>query len=158
MIECEPDPCRTASTQCRHNWFSRDMATIRDKLGHLETLPIDLLNAHLNASFVFNHLDAMNGRSKLLLCNRAAQKSWFITCSAWITCGDMARCRAAAKSRTGASLFSIIFRDLTASLRHLNPEILYLNPGRKFAIKFVRDLNAKKKHTNGRLRARLPGA
>ncbi len=39
-------------------------------------------------------------------------------------------CRAAAKSRTGASLFSIIFRDLTASLRHLNPGILYLNPGR----------------------------
>ena len=65
------------------------MATIRYKLGHLETLPIDLLNAHLNASFIFNHLDTMNGRSKLLLCNRAAQKSWFITCSAWITCGDM---------------------------------------------------------------------
>jgi hypothetical protein len=67
------------------------MATIRDKLGHLETLPIDLLNAHLNASFIFNHLDAMNGWSKLLLCNREAQKSWFITCLAWITCGDMAR-------------------------------------------------------------------
>jgi transposase len=40
------------------------------------------------------------------------------------------QCRAAAKSRTGASLFSIIFRDLNASLRHLNPGILYLNPGR----------------------------
>jgi hypothetical protein len=40
----------------------------------LETLPIDLLNAHLNASFIFNHLDTMNGWSKLLLCNRAAQK------------------------------------------------------------------------------------
>jgi len=22
LIECEPDPRRTASTQCRHNWFS----------------------------------------------------------------------------------------------------------------------------------------
>jgi hypothetical protein len=67
------------------------LATIRHKLGHLETLPIDLLNAHLNAFFIFNHLDTMNGSSKLLLCSRAAQKSWFITCSAWITCGDMAR-------------------------------------------------------------------
>src|SRR3981189_1294044 len=38
-----------------------DMATIRDKVGHLETLPIDLLNAHLDASFIFNHLDTMNG-------------------------------------------------------------------------------------------------
>jgi hypothetical protein len=37
------------------------MATIRDKVGHLETLPIDLLYAHLDASFIFNHLDTMNG-------------------------------------------------------------------------------------------------
>jgi len=37
------------------------MATIRDKVGHLETLPIDLLYAHLDVSFIFNHLDAMNG-------------------------------------------------------------------------------------------------
>ena len=37
----------------------RDMATIRDKPGHLKTLLIDLLNAHLNASFIFNHLDPM---------------------------------------------------------------------------------------------------
>jgi hypothetical protein len=37
------------------------MATIRDKVGHLEILPIDLLNAHLDASFIFNHLDTMNG-------------------------------------------------------------------------------------------------
>jgi hypothetical protein len=34
-----------------------DKATIRDKVGHLETLPIDLLYAHLDASFIFNHLD-----------------------------------------------------------------------------------------------------
>ena len=37
------------------------MATIRDKVGHLETLPIDLLYVHLDASFIFNHLDTMNG-------------------------------------------------------------------------------------------------
>ena len=42
----------------------------------------------------------------------------------------VAGCRAAVKSRTGASLFSIIVRDLTTLLRHLNPGILYLNPGR----------------------------
>jgi hypothetical protein len=41
--------------------FQGDMATIRDKVGHLETLPIDLLYAHLDVSFIFNHLDAMNG-------------------------------------------------------------------------------------------------
>ncbi len=33
------------------------MATIRDKVGHLETFPIDLLNAHLDASFILNHLE-----------------------------------------------------------------------------------------------------
>jgi hypothetical protein len=33
----------------------------RDKVGHLEILPIDLLSAHLDASFIFNHLDTMNG-------------------------------------------------------------------------------------------------
>jgi hypothetical protein len=37
------------------------MATIHDKVGHLETLPIDLLYAHLDASFIFNHLETMNG-------------------------------------------------------------------------------------------------
>jgi hypothetical protein len=31
------------------------------KVGHLETLAIDLLYAHLDASFIFNHLEAMNG-------------------------------------------------------------------------------------------------
>ncbi len=36
------------------------MATIRDKVGHLETLPIDLLYAHLDASFIFNHLDSIS--------------------------------------------------------------------------------------------------
>jgi hypothetical protein len=40
---------------------TRDTATIRDKVGHLETLPIELLYAHLDVSFIFNHLDAMNG-------------------------------------------------------------------------------------------------
>jgi hypothetical protein len=29
-----------------------DMATIRDKVGHLETLPIDLLYGHLDLSFI----------------------------------------------------------------------------------------------------------
>jgi hypothetical protein len=29
--------------------------------GPLETLPIDLLYAHLDVSFIFNHLDAING-------------------------------------------------------------------------------------------------
>jgi hypothetical protein len=38
-----------------------DMATIRDKVGHLETLTIDLLYAHLDASFIFNHLETRNG-------------------------------------------------------------------------------------------------
>jgi hypothetical protein len=37
------------------------MATIRDKVGHLETLQIAMLWAHLDASFIFNHLDTMNG-------------------------------------------------------------------------------------------------
>jgi hypothetical protein len=58
------------------------MATIRDKVGHLEALPIDLLYAHLDASFIVNYLETMNGGSKLLLCNRAAQKRGFITRSA----------------------------------------------------------------------------
>jgi hypothetical protein len=40
---------------------TRDTATIRDKVGHLETLPIDLLYGHLDVSFIFTHLDAMNG-------------------------------------------------------------------------------------------------
>jgi hypothetical protein len=37
------------------------MATIRDKVGHLETLRIDLLYAHPDASLIFNHLETMNG-------------------------------------------------------------------------------------------------
>jgi hypothetical protein len=37
------------------------MATIRDKVGHLDTLAIDLLYAHLHASFIFNQLETMNG-------------------------------------------------------------------------------------------------
>jgi hypothetical protein len=39
---------------------TRDMATIRDKVGHLETLSRDLLNARLDPSLIFNHLDTMN--------------------------------------------------------------------------------------------------
>jgi hypothetical protein len=57
------------------------MATISDKVGHLETLPTDLPYAHLDVSFIFNHLDAMKW-SQLLLCNPAAQKRRFITRSA----------------------------------------------------------------------------
>jgi hypothetical protein len=41
------------------------MATIRDKVGHLDTLSIDLLYAHLDASFIFNHLETMNGGPNL---------------------------------------------------------------------------------------------
>jgi hypothetical protein len=33
---------------------------IRDKVGHLETSSRALLNAHLDPSFIFNHLDTMN--------------------------------------------------------------------------------------------------
>jgi hypothetical protein len=36
------------------------MATIRGKVGDLETLPIDLLYAHLDASFIVNHLETTN--------------------------------------------------------------------------------------------------
>jgi hypothetical protein len=36
------------------------MATIRDKVGHLATLPIDLLYAHLDESFIISHLETMN--------------------------------------------------------------------------------------------------
>lgn len=46
---------------CEPICLSWDMATIRDKVGYLETLPIDLLYAHLDVSFIFNHLNAMNG-------------------------------------------------------------------------------------------------
>jgi hypothetical protein len=38
-------------------------------------------------------------------------------------------CHAALKSRTSSSLFSRIFRYLAATLLHVNPGILYLNPG-----------------------------
>jgi hypothetical protein len=33
--------------------------------GPLETLPIELLYAHLDASFIFNHLETMNGGPNL---------------------------------------------------------------------------------------------
>jgi hypothetical protein len=39
-------------------------------------------------------------------------------------------CRAALKYRICTSLFSTIFREFTTSLLHLNPALLYLNPGR----------------------------
>ena len=48
--------------------------------------------------------------------------------------------RSALKSRTGASLFSIVFRDLDALLRHSNPGKIALKPRTKFVLKFVRDL------------------
>jgi hypothetical protein len=41
------------------------MATIRDKVGHLETLPIDPLNMHLDASFIFQSLGYNERWSKL---------------------------------------------------------------------------------------------
>jgi hypothetical protein len=50
------------------------MATIRDKGGHLETLPIDLLYAHLDASFIVNHLETMNGGPNSPLQPRRAKK------------------------------------------------------------------------------------
>jgi hypothetical protein len=58
------------------------MATIRNKLGHLETLPIDLLYEHLDASFIFNHLETMNGSPNFSSATAPRQK---------ITCGDMAQ-------------------------------------------------------------------
>ena len=48
------------------------MATIRDKVGHLE---IDLLYAHLDASLVANYLETMNGGPNFSSANRAPQKS-----------------------------------------------------------------------------------
>jgi hypothetical protein len=50
------------------------MPTIRDKVGHLETLPIDLLYAHLDASFILNHLETMNGGPNSPLQPRRAKK------------------------------------------------------------------------------------
>jgi len=50
------------------------MATIRDKVGHLETLPIGLLYAHLDASLVVNYLETMNGGPNFSFANRAPQK------------------------------------------------------------------------------------
>ena len=58
--------------------LSGDMATIRDKVGHLETLSIDLLYAHLDVSFIFNHLDAMNGGPNFSSVNPPGKKR-FIT-------------------------------------------------------------------------------
>jgi hypothetical protein len=51
-----------------------DMATIHDKVGHLETLAIDLLYAHLDASFIFNHLETMNGGPNSSFAIAHAQK------------------------------------------------------------------------------------
>jgi hypothetical protein len=56
------------------------MATIRGNVGHLETLPIDLLYAHLDAPLVANYLETMNGGPNFSSANRAPQKSGFITC------------------------------------------------------------------------------
>ena len=53
------------------------MATIRDKVGHLETLPIDLLYGHLDLSFIFNHLDAMNGGPNFYSVTAPRKKAGF---------------------------------------------------------------------------------
>jgi hypothetical protein len=58
------------------------MATIRDKVGHLETLPIDLLYAHLDASFIVNHLETMNGGPNFSSGTAPRKKRGFITRSA----------------------------------------------------------------------------
>jgi hypothetical protein len=55
-------------------WHSWDMATIRDKGGRLETLQIDLLYVHLDASFIFNHLETMNGGPTYPMQTRGAKK------------------------------------------------------------------------------------
>jgi hypothetical protein len=48
---------------------------MRDKVGHLEILP-DRPSQPTSRRVIFNHLDTYERSSKLLLCNRAAQKSW----------------------------------------------------------------------------------
>lgn len=53
----------------------RDMATIRDKVGHLETFLIDPLYARLDVSFIFNHLDAMNGGPNFSSANSSRKKA-----------------------------------------------------------------------------------
>jgi hypothetical protein len=50
------------------------MATIRDKVGHLETLPIDLLLRASRCVLHFQSLGCYERWSKLLLCNPVAQK------------------------------------------------------------------------------------
>src|SRR6266702_3970319 len=47
-------PISSPVVACKAMTYSRQS-------GHLETLPIVLLYAHLDASFIFNHLDTMNG-------------------------------------------------------------------------------------------------
>ena len=61
---------------------------------------------------------------------------------------------AALKSRTSSSLFSRIFRYLAATLLHVNTGILYLNPGRIFELKFVRDFRDLSTRPGKRHRAR----
>jgi hypothetical protein len=56
---------------------TRDTATIRDKVGHLETLPIDLLYAHLDAPLVANYLETMNGGPNPPLQPRRPKKSGY---------------------------------------------------------------------------------
>jgi hypothetical protein len=70
-----------------------------------------------------------------VLTKTAKRKVYFACLEANLVVIRLCFCRAAAKSRTGASLFSIIYRDLTASLRHLNPGILLLKPRTKFVLK-----------------------
>jgi hypothetical protein len=50
------------------------MPTIRDKVGHLETLPIRPALCHLDASFIVNHLETMNGGPNSPLQPRPSKK------------------------------------------------------------------------------------
>jgi hypothetical protein len=54
-------PALRGKVEIEHFIAPRMPVLAHDKVGHLETLPIDLLNAHLDASFIFDHLDTMNG-------------------------------------------------------------------------------------------------
>ncbi len=55
------------------------MATIRDKVGHLGDFADSLLYAHLDASFVFNPLDTMNGSPNYPSVTAPHEKSGLLT-------------------------------------------------------------------------------
>ena len=50
------------------------MPTIRDRVGHLETCRLDLLYGHLDASFIVNRLETMNGGPNSPLQPRLAKQ------------------------------------------------------------------------------------